>query len=430
MTKQFSSLAFSVFCTVATACHLDQGGSQKSAKPANVSGPGADSGQASDAGRPGGGGRSDAAGQGVEDAGGPQNEAGPGSAFEAGVLCSGDPLDPLCAFQAKRKISFDATKLAQPLVDFPVLVTLDPSRIDYSKAQPDGHDLRFVDSDGTTWLAHEIERWQMGGTSSIWVKVPHFAPGEVHDIYMIYGSDNTPLDHHAQAVFSADYAAVYHLSDDLSGHLVRDSLGQQHGMVAPSMSASDSVAARVGNGLTFDGADHRVQLGGLDMSGWTAFTLEAWVLQQEDVDARILCQADSSEAQEHVACLGVAGDKLRVFLSTQGEEGRAESYDAPGASTGSWSHLAVAWDAQSHELRVLRNGFLVRTFKHEGARLGDSALPLILGSLDVNDERILNGVVDEVRISSVARSSLWLQATVAAINESITTYGPEQPFLP
>src|SRR4051794_27002489 len=44
---------------------------------------------------------------------------------------------------------------AETLVDFPVLVHLDASHIDYAATRADGADLRFVDADGRL-LDHEV----------------------------------------------------------------------------------------------------------------------------------------------------------------------------------------------------------------------------------------------------------------------------------
>src|SRR5262249_17908984 len=72
----------------------------------------------------------------------------------------------------RKKVVFDRATRATDLVDFPLLVVLDATRIDYASAKAGGADLRFIDGDGVTVLSHEIERWTSGGQSFVWVKVP------------------------------------------------------------------------------------------------------------------------------------------------------------------------------------------------------------------------------------------------------------------
>ena len=58
----------------------------------------------------------------------------------------------------RRQITFNNTNSAESLTDFPVLVRLDPSNIDFDKIKAGGADIRFVDDDGTL-LSYEIESW-------------------------------------------------------------------------------------------------------------------------------------------------------------------------------------------------------------------------------------------------------------------------------
>ena len=61
------------------------------------------------------------------------------------------------------------------LTDFPVLVRVPPSIT--LKCGPDGSALRFYAADGVTELAHEIDTWNYGADSYVWVKLPALAAG-------------------------------------------------------------------------------------------------------------------------------------------------------------------------------------------------------------------------------------------------------------
>jgi glucose/arabinose dehydrogenase len=69
-------------------------------------------------------------------------------------------------WQARRKLTFDNSAQSGALVDFPVLVTLDPTRINYARTKPGGADLRFADAAGDP-LPYEIETWTPGGVSRV-----------------------------------------------------------------------------------------------------------------------------------------------------------------------------------------------------------------------------------------------------------------------
>ncbi|RLE11923.1 hypothetical protein DRJ04_07140 [Candidatus Aerophobetes bacterium] len=93
-------------------------------------------------------------------------------------------------WQYRRKLVFDNSGQTENLVDFPVLVKLNSSRIDYSSTQDNGEDIRFVDPDGTV-LSYEIESWDESGASIVWVKVPQIDGGSTTDyIWMYYGNSS------------------------------------------------------------------------------------------------------------------------------------------------------------------------------------------------------------------------------------------------
>jgi len=95
------------------------------------------------------------------------------------------------------------------LTDYQILVQLNSTNFDFSKANPDGSDIRFVDEDDTTKLSYWIEEWNASSqTAKIWVKVPSIPAGE-KTIYLYYNNSN--------AVSESDGDAVFDFFDDFEG---------------------------------------------------------------------------------------------------------------------------------------------------------------------------------------------------------------------
>jgi len=117
----------------------------------------------------------------------------------------------------RRKFTFTAPSLSQNVTDVPVLVTLTPSRIDYSKVKPNGDDLRFTDasaSPGVAPLPYEIESWNPGGTSSIWVKVPQIDKNSTTDsITLYYGNPAAADGQNPASVWDSSFTLVQHLEE-------------------------------------------------------------------------------------------------------------------------------------------------------------------------------------------------------------------------
>ncbi|MEA3439394.1 MAG: DUF2341 domain-containing protein [Chloroflexota bacterium] len=80
----------------------------------------------------------------------------------------------------------------QPATDYQVQVLLDSINFDFTKALPDGSDLRVTDVDGVTQIPFWIEVWDSSGEqASIWIKVPEL-PLSGTAIYLYYGNPTPP----------------------------------------------------------------------------------------------------------------------------------------------------------------------------------------------------------------------------------------------
>src|SRR5262249_36973320 len=156
------------------------------------------------------------------------------------------------AWTRRRLIVFDRGPRSTDLVNFPVLVVLDPGRIDYASAKAGGADLRFIDADGTTVLSHEIERWTPGGQSFVWVKVPKLDAASTSDfIWMYYGNAAAADGQSVSAVWNNGHRGVWHLG----AAAVSDSTGLGH---AGTDVGSVVGTGKMGSGRQFNGTSARV----------------------------------------------------------------------------------------------------------------------------------------------------------------------------
>src|SRR3989344_1631139 len=121
------------------------------------------------------------------------------------------------AWKFRRRIEIDNSEQGE-LDHFPLLVVLEHKvNIDYKKLQADtGNDIRFTDEDGKTLLAYDIERWNQGGKSYIWVKIPKIADHKKDYFYMYYGNPDKNLASikNPGQVWSNGYVGVWHLNED------------------------------------------------------------------------------------------------------------------------------------------------------------------------------------------------------------------------
>jgi hypothetical protein len=137
------------------------------------------------------------------------------------VAASGDWACPDCNYRVK--LTFKNSASSENLTNFPVLVVLNSSRIDYSKTS--ATDIRFYD--GTTLLKKETELWNASGNSYIWVKVPQIDNSDTDYIYAYYNCTGSSDLDDAASVWSG-YAMVQHL-DETSGTLADSTANHNDG---------------------------------------------------------------------------------------------------------------------------------------------------------------------------------------------------------
>jgi uncharacterized GH25 family protein len=84
------------------------------------------------------------------------------------------------------------------LTEYQVRVELDNTNFDFTKAKPDGSDIRFTDTNGV-FLSYWIEEWS-SNHAVIWVRVPNI-PSGLKTIYMYYGNPSATTESNGAATF-------------------------------------------------------------------------------------------------------------------------------------------------------------------------------------------------------------------------------------
>lgn len=117
------------------------------------------------------------------------------------------------SFSYKRKFTIDHTKIDEDLSDFPILVVLNSTNIDYSKTQDAGQDIRFYNGSENTQLKYEIEKWNESGNSYVWVKIDSISSSTDTDFYIYYGNDTISDGQDKHNTWNNNYMAVWHQKD-------------------------------------------------------------------------------------------------------------------------------------------------------------------------------------------------------------------------
>ena len=188
--------------------------------------------------------------------------------------------------------------------------------------------------------------------------------------------------------------ALYHLDDVASGE-VKDAVdGGKPGKVVGATEAE----GKFGKAMSGDGTKGWVDFAALPTrEGLTALTAECWVKFRDRAVADLVCRTGQF-------MIRVPG-KVNAYFWIDGNWRIAEGTQAVPVDR--WTHLAITWDQATKMASIYVDGQLDVAQEPEGitdAKLGGGVGGMRLGGHTwEQNPMMLNGLLDEVRISSVAR---------------------------
>lgn len=339
------------------------------------------------------------------------------------------PSDPTwwnASWSSRRTLVFDNSVGTKDLSDFPVLVKLDSTRIDYGRTKNSGQDIRFVDQDKTV-LSHEIELWNESGESWVWVKVPLIDGGSAEDfIWMYYGNGDAADGQDAAGVWNTAYLGVWHLSESagpVADSTSTDNSGTNSGAVYTTTGAIDGA-------YDFNGNGDAIETNSYTYSFAEQMTIEAWLKYSgpHTGSPRILEISKTGNADSH--CLAPDSDgTLRAWAESATGARVASVDDTNNYNDGEWHYMAYTYSNPNGILYV--NGDETDSASGASSDLDDGQY-FIIGAVSdesgqfTHTDHEFDGSIDEVRISDIARSADWIKAQYLSMDDSFISFGEEE----
>ena len=317
------------------------------------------------------------------------------------------------------KITVDNTKVDADLTDFPVYVNLaDLVAGFHTNVKANGADIRVTKSDGTTEVPREVVFYDSAtDTGELHFKADGTLSNTVDtDFYIYYGnagaSEPAVTDTYGRNnVWDSSYKAVYHMQEDPSGNgsgAVKDSTSSGFNMTPAGSPVSGT--GKMGNGIQFDNTNDILTGSGANLTG--SVSSQIWVSTGTTADYDSLIDSQTS--------LGVANDQYNIFFQT----GRViASYGNAFSNATNLITLSTLT-----KLDLTYNGSTLTHYK-DGVSNGTPAYvkPSVTTSFlaigaRTTSSNVSNALIDEVRISNVARASTWISTEYNNQNSSSTFY--------
>ena len=323
-------------------------------------------------------------------------------------------FDAPFSYSHKKTITIDQSMVSgsADLEDFPVLITIDGADFTEMNANvqnANGYDIRFTYQNSVTWLAHDIESYDVGnGIYTAWVSVPVLSESENTVIEMYYGNAGVSTDPSSTSVWD-EYHGVYLLgNNDFTDASANAYNGTNDG-------TTDEVGI-AGRSQLFDGSSE-ISLSSSFPNLTTTFTISAWVYVPDiSLGGRVFSD-DVNNTGGYALSMGDPGNGLfRSYSRNLAGAGVVDGTSAITAST--WHQVVLVVDrVNEHRVIYVDGASQVSDLSDTGTWGTDAGLAAIGGEAPGGENNHFDGRIDHVTISSVVRDADW----VATENNMIST---------
>ncbi|MEM7390702.1 MAG: DUF2341 domain-containing protein, partial [Verrucomicrobiota bacterium] len=303
------------------------------------------------------------------------------------------------------------------LENFPLLLRLRPPTPGFDYADflsPEGHDLRFWSSNLTRELNYEIETWDPGGSSWVWVQAPEITDSNT-TLWITSGHSDQihqPAYTTNGEAWNPHYLSVWHLAHDFGSGVFPDSASDND---ATDLFGSDTstTGGRIGQGQFFDG-----NTDGLVVANESAFDFT----EEMSISVWLRVPSFNKSWQTLVGKGEGTTWRLRRHSSSPNMNWRAgpsSVFTTQSVEDGRWHHL-VANKSITNGLEMFLDGVRVRYETNATELIGANDLSVRIGQSPGTGNSEWYGGLDELRISSSIRSTNWVWAEWMSVASNST----------
>lgn len=324
----------------------------------------------------------------------------------------------------RKKITIDSTKIDSNLSDFPILVKLNNTNFDFTKARSDGFDIRFTESDGTTLLKYERERHDNAlELAEYHVKVPTVSSTTNSYIYMYYDDPDASDGDDSTNVWDSNFLFVTHLIDISSSTVKNSKTGTSYNKT--SANNPNQINGQIYKGQDFDSGEYIDLNADFNING--NGSIEA-IVNPDSLTGlfgnTIVGRADNTGLSKY-ADISLYLSNTNGYVSIQiGDTSTYQIFNSTlAASISTWQYVAVKADGTNLSAHLNASN--------------QTTPQSITPTSNIYDYRIgtfgqfatglfYNGKIDEVRLSSSARSDAWMKGTYYSLFDQLITLGSEE----
>jgi hypothetical protein len=310
------------------------------------------------------------------------------------------------------------------LTNFPVLINIASDTELSSFATSSGNDILFTAEDGITLLNYEIESYSSStGALIAWVNIPSLSAASDTQIYMYFGNAGaTSSLQNASGTWDSNYVGVYHLPDGTTLSSNDSTENENNGIILKGGTLPTATMGYISGGAVVGSTTRGIAaIGSLDITG--QITMEAWVkFNAFPAEGSYATQAIVGKGSSYATYAGYYldlendGGPFEDLIAGTVASGTKYNADYRFASSsliipGTWHHYVGTYDGSDWNLYL--DGMLIATAASSNGAQADPTDVMLIGTDGSNGgfpfpTDGMNGAVDEVRLSNIARSPDWI----------------------
>jgi len=306
----------------------------------------------------------------------------------------------------RKELTINHNQVTSQLSNFPVLVKLVDSDL-AAYAQSDADDLVFTDYNANK-LNHEIEYYNSSnGELVCWVNCTSVYSDVDTHIYIYYGNSDCGSQQNPSGVWDSSYKSVLHF-DEVSGSIYDSSSYGNDG--TPSGGIDQNIAGFIDGCDEFDGINSQITIAddnSLDF-GLNSFTITAWINLTKTAGYQSIVEKRNSSNQGFWFNTFSDG-KIQACIEDDLGNDNQGAVGNTDVCTGDWRYVAGVFDRVNDKIVVYVDGVF------DGERVDSS----VVGSVNTTTflhigyypTHPVEGLLDEICISEVARSSDWINTS-------------------
>lgn len=264
-----------------------------------------------------------------------------------------------------------------------------------------------------------------------YVRIPTLSSSTDTDIYMYYGNPSASDQSNPNGAWDSNYKMVQHLNNGITSSSTDDGTSNNNNGEKIVSTKPNEIAGKMNKAQDFDGTSDYIETGArMNLAGWNALTVEAWVKYEEavKVDEYTIASNLSATIASFNIRVEPAGDYIEAYVVKEPNTLVGGSFPDLVLNS-NWHHLTMTYDT-TNGLKVYLDGIASATSYASAANLDADASGLLYIGRNTSPTDEFKGRLDEVRISNAARLQGWITTEINNEGSPSTFYhaGLEEPL--